>query len=574
MSEKTNYSIQGLSLVTLLKRLDAATSRLEDITIFQEEAFKNSQSLKSASPAAAIPEHPQPVSKDSASTKTPPGPTDVSSVAPDSSTSTSTPQTASIAKAVPSPPVLPTVEEKTVSLSILDFESFISDFIEPLVSISKKIDPIVFDQANLLLQAFKAELKFLQIVIKSKKPDPTKPIFAETLQPINSEIEKMIALKDKNRTSKFFNHLNTIAEAAPVLGWVCVDIPVAFIPEFKDSSQFWSNRIMKEYKDTDPIHVEWVKTFSLIFGNLKNYVKKYHMNGLAWNANGLFFEEAIKAVEEENTPKPPKPEPTPAAAGGPAPPPPPMPPASLFEVEATPQQETGINAVFSELNKGEDITKGLRKVDKSEMTHKNPSLRASSVVSTKKTPPPAPKKPSSLLSHSSASKSVPSTPPAKTKKQPKKELVDSKWTIENISNDHTIEIDGEMFQSIFIGKCSEVTIQIHGKVNAITISESDKIGLVADTLVSGIDVIKSSHFGIQIINTCPMISIDSSDEGSVYLPKTSLNTEIFTSQTTGLNVNIPDVKDSDDYNEIPVPEQFKHTFKDGKMVSTIVQHSG
>ena len=39
-----------------------------------------------------------------------------------------------------------------------------------------------------------------------------------------------------------------------------------------------------------------------------------------------------------------------------------------------------MNAVFAELNRGEDVTKGLRKVDKSEMTHKNPALRASSVV--------------------------------------------------------------------------------------------------------------------------------------------------------------------------------------------------
>jgi adenylyl cyclase-associated protein len=40
----------------------------------------------------------------------------------------------------------------------------------------------------------------------------------------------------------------------------------------------------------------------------------------------------------------------------------------------------GTAAVLAELNKGSDVTKGLRKVPKEEMTHKNPSLRASSVV--------------------------------------------------------------------------------------------------------------------------------------------------------------------------------------------------
>jgi adenylyl cyclase-associated protein len=39
-----------------------------------------------------------------------------------------------------------------------------------------------------------------------------------------------------------------------------------------------------------------------------------------------------------------------------------------------------MSSVFNQLNRGSDVTSGLRKVDKSEMTHKNPNLRASSVV--------------------------------------------------------------------------------------------------------------------------------------------------------------------------------------------------
>lgn len=39
-----------------------------------------------------------------------------------------------------------------------------------------------------------------------------------------------------------------------------------------------------------------------------------------------------------------------------------------------------MGAVFSALNQGEGVTKGLRKVDKSEMTHKNPELRSTGAV--------------------------------------------------------------------------------------------------------------------------------------------------------------------------------------------------
>lgn len=79
----------------------------------------------------------------------------------------------------------------------------------------------------------------------------------------------------------------------------------------------------------------------------------------------------------------------------------------------------GFGAVFSELNKGSEVTKGLRKVDRSEMTHKNPSLRADTSVSDSlagrpKSPAPGKKpKPESM----------------RMKKPPKKELDGKKWTI-------------------------------------------------------------------------------------------------------------------------------------------------
>jgi adenylyl cyclase-associated protein len=64
--------------------------------------------------------------------------------------------------------------------------------------------------------------------------------------------------------------------------------------------------------------------------------------------------------------------------------------------------------VFAEINKGSDVTKGLRHVTKDQMTHKNPELRVSGIIpaSASKTSPmsspvsgkkPArPAKPSSL----------------------------------------------------------------------------------------------------------------------------------------------------------------------------------
>lgn len=60
----------------------------------------------------------------------------------------------------------------------------------------------------------------------------------------------------------------------------------------------------------------------------------------------------------------------PAAAAAPAAAPAPA-------AAAAPARPAG--GFLSELTKGTDITSGLKKVDKSQMTHKNPELRATSV---------------------------------------------------------------------------------------------------------------------------------------------------------------------------------------------------
>ena len=90
---------------------------------------------------------------------------------------------------------------------------------------------------------------------------------------------------------------------------------------------------------------------------------------------------------------------------------------------------SGIGAVFAELNQGSDITKGLRKVDKSEMTHKNPSLRAGSTVAEGS---------SSGRGKSPVPGKKPKPEAMRVKKPPKKELEGNKWLI--VSVHHVAEI--------------------------------------------------------------------------------------------------------------------------------------
>lgn len=92
-----------------------------------------------------------------------------------------------------------------------------------------------------------------------------------------------------------------------------------------------------------------------------------------------------------------------------------------------------MGAIFAQLNRGEAVTTGLKKVDKSQMTHKNPALRATG---------PVPERRQSSDSLSSQKSKGPGTKPkpeamrAKSgtgKKEGRKELDGSKWFIVSLA---------------------------------------------------------------------------------------------------------------------------------------------
>ena len=536
MPESGKFGMQGYNLVKLLKRLEDATARLEDVTLYQE-GYLQSKLNGSASDTKVI--------SDAASTAAPIA-TDVAST---------TDSTASKAPEVATP-----AEEPK---EIVAFKKFMQDNLVPLSKLSDSLDPSVVEAVSTLKQAFEFQIQLIRAALISKKPDYTSQEFADALKPLNEAVMKIGDLKEKNSRSDYANYLSAIADGAPLVSWVVSDAPLSLISDFKDSAQFWTNRILKTFKDSDPNSAVWVKAFLNMFNGLKEFVKQNLATGLKWKADGIVFTDAMKQFGSETAaPAPAAATPTaPAPAAGGPPPPPPPPPAAVFEINdnaaaASTSEDGNMDAVFKQLNQGSDITKGLKKVDRSQMTHKNPELRGSSKIAAKTAPPPKPKKPSALT----------------TKKPPRKELSGNKWFIENYEDEsEPIFIEANKDESIFIGKCVNVLFQIKGKVNAISLSETDGCSVVLDSSISGLDIIKSHKFGIQVEESIPQISIDKSDSGTIYLSKQSLETEIYSSCSTSINVNLP-IGEDDDYVEYPLPEQLQHKFTDGKFKSSVFEH--
>ena len=234
-----------------------------------------------------------------------------------------------------------------------------------------------------------------------------------------------------------------------------------------------------------------------------------------------------------------------------------------------------MGAVFADLSRGEAVTKGLKKVDPSQQTHKNPSLRSGAVVGSE------PQRSNSLTSQSSGGRGKSPLPARKpdsmrTKKPPRKELDGNKWFIENYDSapGGVVELEATLQQSILITKCTKTTFRIHGKANAISIDSSSQVGLVIDSLVSSVEVIKVPRFEMQVLGTLPTILLDQVDGASIYMSPNSLETEIFTSKCTGVNINVPGKTEDDDYKECAVPEQIKTVIKHGQALSEIVEHAG
>lgn len=138
-----------------------------------------------------------------------------------------------------------------------------------------------------------------------------------------------------------------------------------------------------------------------------------------------------------------------------------------------------------------------------------------------------------------------------------------------------MEIEASISHSILISRCNKTTIMVKGKANAISVDNSPRLSLVVESLVSSVDVIKSSNFALQVMGTLPTLLMDTVDGAQVYLGKDSLNAEVFSSKCSGINLNILEGGDDGDYKEVPLPEQLRtYINKEGKLVSEIVEHAG
>lgn len=147
---------------------------------------------------------------------------------------------------------------------------------------------------------------------------------------------------------------------------------------------------------------------------------------------------------------------------------------------------------------------------------------------------------------------------------------------EYFDGESNIVIDNtEINQIVNIFGCKNSTIQIKGKVNAVTLVSCTKTSVLLDSAVSSVAITSSPSFTVQILGRVPTIMIDATDGGQVFLSKDSLDVEIVTAKTSALNVSLPvPGEEQGIFEEKAVPEQLKTVVQNGKLVTTVLEHSG
>uniref|UniRef100_A0A2I2Y1W2 Uncharacterized protein n=1 Tax=Gorilla gorilla gorilla TaxID=9595 RepID=A0A2I2Y1W2_GORGO len=240
------------------------------------------------------------------------------------------------------------------------FDSLLAGPVAEYLKISKETGGDVQKYAEMVHTGLTLERALLVTASQCQQPADNK--LSNLLAPISEQIKEVITFREKNRGSKLFNHLSAVSESIQALGWVAMaPKPGPYVKEMNDAAMFYTNRVLKEYKDVDKKHVDWVKAYLSIWTELQAYIKEFHTTGLPGAKRGC------GKRTEWTLPSGPS-----AGSGSP-----PRSPGS--------DESASRSALFAQINQGESITHALNHVSDDMKTHKNPVMGKVPTISINKT---------------------------------------------------------------------------------------------------------------------------------------------------------------------------------------------
>jgi adenylyl cyclase-associated protein len=199
-------------LTVMVRRLEAATSRLEDMasSTFPDgsEPRAETNGTQSPGPGAKLP-----------------------------------PSTAAISQKSPSESLPPAVEA---------FDSLVDTELKAWLELSTKLGEVIEGQSKAVQKAFRAQRQFIFVANKAKKPDDL--TIMELLGDLQASMEKTDDFKQTNREAALKDPLTMVADGVGCLGWITISgsssmKPHEHIKELFGGAQVSGNKVLKEYRD-------------------------------------------------------------------------------------------------------------------------------------------------------------------------------------------------------------------------------------------------------------------------------------------------------------------------------------
>jgi adenylyl cyclase-associated protein len=375
-----------------------------------------------------------------------------------------------------------------------------------------------------------------------------------------------VSSKTEGKRTDEFNHYKALAEASAALTWVAfmpgsgAPLPGQTCDDAWQAAEFWVNKVLMQYRGKSEPQVAWCAALKALFASLRVYVKAHHAAGPAWNPRGADVAEFKPGAPGAPAPPPPPP------AGGPAPPPPPPPPppggpGSLIPKEGGAKPAAaGMTAVFGELNRGESVASGLRKVT-DDMKAKNRADRSGAV--------PAGAAGAAAAGSGPAARAAPPAGPPKLACEGGR-----KWVVENQVDARELTVSGvNPKQTVYVYNCRGSTVTIAGKVNSVCVDKCTRTAVVFADVVAAVEVVNSTSVELQATGVVPTIAVDNCAGVQLYLGAPSLGCAITTAKSSEVNVLTPGATADADLVESALPEQFVSTFVKGRWATEAVAHS-
>eukprot|EP01084_Bolivina_argentea_P022838 42479_1 len=219
------------------------------------------------------------------------------------------------------------------------------------------------------------------------------------------------------------------------------------------------------------------------------------------------------------------------------------------------------NPLFAALNKGGNITKGLKKVTR-DMTNKDKKVSGKITETSKK-------KASTSKPKKAAPKKV---KPAAIRKQ------GFRIWVENYTEGVEEVKEATIKNDIYIVNCKNTGFRIPTKCKTVIIDSCEKVQVEIEEVLTSVDMVNTKSSTLYLKKSVPTLNIDKCGGPRIVLFQELLDKkpQIVTSMTSDMNISIPGKTADDDFKDVPIPYQFITTVDpDTKKVQTVpMAHMG